>query len=177
MGDEAMKTTSKILLTTLLLGGVAAVAVPVVAQNASQPQVQAEEVRFEGQPGPSGHGPRGEEHRGPRGHGGPGGPGQLLRHFDADEDGTITAEEITAKLATYDANNDGNLGLDEFEGLWAEVTNQMMVRSFQFLDRDGDASVTETELSEPVEHFAERMAERQDRDDEGPRHGPGRPWR
>ena len=58
--------------------------------------------------------PRGP-HRG--GHRGPGGPGHpIVRALDADKNGEISAEEITAApaaLAKLDANSDGVVAIDE----------------------------------------------------------------
>ena len=68
-----------------------------------------------------------------------------------------------ASITKYDANKDGQLSLDEFQGLFNEIMRQRMVRMFQKLDRDGDAKVTEAEITRRVD----RMMARLDRNDDG----------
>ena len=100
-------------------------------------------------------------------HGAFGGAAQMLEQFDADGDGRLTQTEIdtarTERFAKYDANGDGALSLDEFSGLFQEVSRPMMVRAYQKLDPDGDASVTAEEFDRP---FA-NLVERHDRDGDG----------
>lgn len=99
--------------------------------------------------------------------GGFGGPMRVLEQFDADGDGRLTQAEIdtarTERFAKYDANNDGALSLEEFSGLFQEVSRPMMVRAYQKLDPNGDASVTAEEFDRP---FA-NVVERHDRDGDG----------
>ena len=100
-------------------------------------------------------------------HGGFGGPIRMLEQFDADGDGRLTQAEIdtarTERFAKYDANNDSALSLEEFSGLFQEVSRPMMVRAYQKLDPNGDASVTADEFDRP---FA-NVVERHDRDGDG----------
>ena len=74
-----------------------------------------------------------------------GGNRYALLKFDADKDGTLSAEELRTgmlgDLKTYDTNGDGTLSLDEFQGLFVAHTHHM-VRGFQMLDEDGDGKVT-----------------------------------
>ena len=107
---------------------------------------------------------------GPRfGMGGPGGPivREMLATVDTDEDGALTQEEIDAaidaRFAEFDANNDGDLQLAEFEALWAEITRPMTVRAFQFLDPDGDAVVARVEVEDRFGSLVSRL----DRNDDG----------
>jgi len=79
--------------------------------------------------------------------------------FDANGDGTLSADEINAatkaELASYDTDGNGTLSLDEFAAMYADHTRQMMVRAFQMHDSDGDAQVTEAELSALAQQMAD----------------------
>lgn len=188
-----MNTPSKILIATLLVGGAAAAAVPVLAQDATPvaPMPPVTQAHLSG-------GPRGGPGMdGPGGRGGHSfGPGQIIREFDTDHNGTLSTDEINAALAKYDTNKDGSLSLEEYKALFADLTNQTMVRSFQFLDRDGNAVVSEQEFAQPLEHMQQRMANAENHgprggqmgndqqrgprhgdDDHGQRGGNWRPWR
>lgn len=172
-----MTNTSKLAIAALLTAGVAAIAIPTFAQSndpAAAPVVQA---RSDGQ----GEFRRGHQHRGER-HGGwrrgegmrtmrHHAGGQISAFFDTDKDGRVSAEEIAAALTKYDTNQDGTLSLDEFKVLHADMTQQRMVRSFQFLDRDGNAQVTGEEFSEPFERMAKRFENHRDHGPRGPRPG------
>ena len=74
-----------------------------------------------------------------------------MRMFDADKDGTLTPEEMTAgmqaEIKTYDTDTSGSLSLAEFEAMHAAHTRTMMVRAFQMHDEDGDGQVTEAEMA------------------------------
>jgi Ca2+-binding EF-hand superfamily protein len=91
----------------------------------------------------------------------------MLRQFDADGDGRLTQAEIdtarTERFAKYDGNGDGALSLEEFSGLFQEVSRPMMVRAYQKLDPNGDASVTADEFDRPFSN----LVERHDRDGDG----------
>jgi hypothetical protein len=86
---------------------------------------------------------------------------EMLRGIDTNEDGALSQAEINAavssRLSEFDANNDQALSLEEFQALWAELTTPLAVRAFQFLDPDGNASVSKAELDErfgtAVAHF------------------------
>ncbi len=125
-----------------------------------------------------GDGPRHERHFGGHGfrHGGfgpgmdgPGGHGpvggmMMMRVFqmaDTDGDRSVTQEDLDKllqdRMKQYDANGDGELQLDEYKKLFAELVEPMAVRSFQFLDPNGDAAVTADELSKPLQGVVERM--------------------
>ena len=92
------------------------------------------------------------------GHGGGHGPGmmgrQMMERYDANKDGKLTQAEIDQNrqqwLADADANKDGTLSLDEFKVLWLKSRNEMMVREFQFFDRDGNGQVTIEEYKGPM---------------------------
>ncbi len=74
-----------------------------------------------------------------------------MRTFDANKDGTLTPEEMTAgmqaEIKTYDTDANGSLSLAEFEAMHAAHTRTMMVRAFQMHDEDGDGQVTEAEMA------------------------------
>ena len=90
-----------------------------------------------------------------------GGIRYALLNFDADKDGTLSAEELRAgmlgDLKTYDTNGDGTLSLDEFQALFAAHTRTVMVRGFQMLDEDGDGKVTELEVTTAADVMQEHM--------------------
>lgn len=91
----------------------------------------------------------------------------MLEQFDANKDGNLTQAEIDQvrkdRLAKFDTNKDGKLSLQEFEPLWLDFTRQQMVRSFQRLDADGDAAVTQDEYLKPTN----RIVARGDRNNDG----------
>lgn len=115
------------------------------------------------------------------------GPGmmgrQLVERYDANKDGTVTQQEIEQNraqwLAEFDADKNGTLSLDEFKLLWLKARNEMMVREFQFFDRDGNGQVTIEEYKGPL---SDLVSER-DRNDDGSlgaddhASGEGRGWR
>ncbi len=85
---------------------------------------------------------------------------QFFKAADANEDGKVTQAEIDKaladRLARHDVNKDGKLSLEEFEGLWLEMTRSMMVRRFQRLDPDGDAAITREELADRFGNLVKR---------------------
>ena len=86
---------------------------------------------------------------------------EMLDSIDADGDGKLTQAEIdnarNDRHAAHDADGDGNLGLEEFAGLWHETTRPLTVRAFQMLDTDGDAIVTRAEYDRPLADIVERF--------------------
>lgn len=95
---------------------------------------------------------------GPGTMGGPGMMGGLFGEFDADEDGTVTVDEmyagLEAQLEKFDADGDGTLSLEEFESLHADMIRGNVANRFQALDEDGDGKVTADEITAPADHFA-----------------------
>ena len=113
----------------------------------------------------------GDEKHGGRGHGGGHGGGDIVRgslsQADTDADGAVTQAEIdafrTARVGAADASGEGNLSLEEFETVYAQLIRSQMVDAFQNLDEDGDASVTPAELDARLNGLVEQM----DRDGDG----------
>ena len=91
----------------------------------------------------------------------------MMERYDADKDGKVTQAEIDRNrqqwLSEADADKNGTLSLDEFKVLWLKARNEMMVREFQFFDRDGNGQVTIEEYQGPM---AGIVADR-DRNDDG----------
>lgn len=86
---------------------------------------------------------------------GPGMMGQrMMERYDADKDGKLTQQEIDQNRTQWHAEFDGDknsaLSLEEFKALWMKARGEMMVREFQFLDRDGNAQVTLEEYTAPM---------------------------
>jgi len=86
--------------------------------------------------------------------------GMKMPMMDADNDGTVTAEEaragLTAKLKEFDADGDGSLSIAEFETLHSANIREQMVDRFQRFDNDGDGQVTLEEMTAPASRM-ERM--------------------
>ena len=151
-----MKRSKRFALAAVASLGLAAIAVPVVADQA--------QFRRDGNWG-AGMGMMG------------GGAGMMggamgydLAALDTNKDGTLSPEELTAgiqaELRTYDTDANGTLSLEEFAALQAARTQPMTVRAFQMFDVNGDAQVTEAELA-----ILGTMAQGQMR---GPQAGPQR---
>ncbi|PVB61015.1 calcium-binding protein [Labrenzia sp. 011] len=109
-------------------------------------------------------GKRGGGHMGKRGgrHG-----ERIFERFDADKDGVITEAEIvevqTSQFQSADTDGSGDISLEEFKAEFLTRTNDRMVRAFQFLDRDGDGTVTQEE----TDVVANRLFKMMDRDGNG----------
>ena len=153
-----MKRSTKFALATVAALGLAAVAVPVVAQ---QGQMQNDGM-MDGSMGMMGQ------------HGGmmggamgmmAGGQSYAMATFDTNKDGTLSPEEMTAgiqaELKTYDTDANGTLSLEEFAVMHAAHTRPMTVRAFQMHDADGDAQVTEAEMSAMAEMMQSHMGGQQ----------------
>lgn len=142
-----MRRSKNFALLAVATLGLAAVAVPVVAQ-----QTQMEPGQMMG----GGIGMMGDHDGMMGGHGGMGmmmvgGQNYAMATFDTDKDGTLSPEEMTvgiqAEIKTYDADGNGTLSLEEFAVMHAAHTRPMTVRAFQMHDPDGDAQVTEAEMA------------------------------
>jgi len=153
-----MKRSTKLALSAVTALALAAVAVPVVAQ---QGQMHHGGM-MDGGMVKMGH------HDGMMG-GGMGmmvGPqGYAMATFDTNKDGTLSPEEMTvgiqAELKTYDTDANGTLSLNEFGVMHAAHTRPMTVRAFQMHDADGDAQVTGSEMAAMAAMMQSHMSEQQ----------------
>ncbi len=91
---------------------------------------------------------------------------RLFNVADADGDGTITREEfdqaIADRIAEYDTNGDGVLDIEEFEGLYLEITRPAMVRAFQFLDAEGAGTIGTEQIERPANRLFDRLSRGED---------------
>ena len=162
-----MKRSTKLTLSIVAALGLAAVAVPVIAQQA---QMQNGGMMGDGMGMMRGHGgTRDAGHHGMMG----GGMGMMMgghqsyamATFDTSKDGTLSPEEMTAgiqaELKTYDTDTNGKLSLEEFAVMHAAHTRPMTVRAFQMHDADGDAQVTEAEMGAMAEMMQSHTAGQQ----------------
>ena len=157
-----MKRSTKFVLAAVAALGVAAVAVPVIAQQA---QMQHGGMMGDGVGMMGGH----DEMMG----GGMGMMGMMggaqsyaMATFDTNKDGMLSPEEMAAgiktELKTYDTDANGSLSLEEFAVMHAAHTRPMTVRAFQMHDADGDAQVTEAEMSAMAAMLQDHMGGQQD---------------
>jgi hypothetical protein len=83
--------------------------------------------------------------------------GGVMQAFDADGDGSLTADEMRSgledRLAEFDADDSGSLSIDEFEALHSAMIREAMVDRFQALDNDGDGEVTAEEITAPADRL------------------------
>lgn len=155
-----------VAILTLSVGGAsAAYALGPMSQSPQTGVGVIEKAHFDGRRGWGRDGDRGP--RGPHGRGGgPRGPHgmmmmEIFRQADADGDGKLSQEELDAFIAgqVSEANTDGTDGvtLEEFEIIWLNLTNRAMVRTFQFMDTDGDAVISQEEIDERFGKVVERF--------------------
>ncbi len=146
-----MNRSTKFALAAVAALGVAAVAVPVVAQ-----QGQMQHGGMMGQ-----HGGMMGGSMGMMG----GGHSYAMATFDTDKDGTLSPEEMTAgiqaELKTYDTDANGTLSLEEFAVMHAAHTRPMTVRAFQMHDADGDGQVTDAEMAAMADMMQSHMGGQQ----------------
>jgi Ca2+-binding EF-hand superfamily protein len=158
-GDDLMKTRTKVSLAVSLVALVAGVT------------ITGTSLADRGAPGWRGSEPGTMEHhersRHRRHHGWDMRGERLLEHFDSNNDGKLTQDEINQarrdRLAQFDTNKDGKLTLQEYEALWLDAMRRRMVEQFQALDSDGDAIVTTEEFVAPFNKAVRRL----DRTDDG----------
>ncbi len=157
-----MKRSTKFVLAAVAALGVAAVAVPVIAQQA---QMQHGGMMGDGMGMMGGHDGMMGGGMGMMGKMG-GTQSYAMATFDTNKDGTLSPEEMTAginaELKTYDTDANGSLSLEEFAVMHAAHTRPMTVRAFQMHDADGDAQVTEAEMSAMAAMMQDHMGGQQD---------------
>ena len=157
-----MKRSTKFVLAAVAALGVAAVAVPVIAQQA---QMQHGGMTGDGMGMMGGHDGMMGGGMGMMGMMG-GAQSYAMATFDTNKDGTLSPEEMTAgikaELKTYDTDANGSLSLEEFAVMHAAHTRPMTVRAFQMHDADGDAQVTEAEMSAMAAMMQDHMGGQQD---------------
>ena len=150
-----MKRSTKFALAAVAALGVAAAAVPVIAQQA---KMQHDGMMGEGMGMMGGHGGMMGGGMGMMG----GAQSYAMATFDTNKDGTLSPEEmsagIQAELKTYDTDANGTLSLEEFAVMHAAHTRPMTVRAFQMHDADGDAQVTEAEMVAMAAMMQEHMS-------------------
>lgn len=140
-----MKRSTKYALAAVAALGLAALTVPVIAQ---QTQMKHGDMSGGGMGMGAGHdgmmgGSMGLMMGGAQTH--------AMATFDTNKDGVLSTEEMTAgiqaEVTTYDSDANGSLSLEEFAVMHAAHTRPMTVRTFQMHDADGDAAVTEAEMA------------------------------
>ena len=91
----------------------------------------------------------------------------VMERYDTNKDGKVSQEEIDANrtewFGKFDADKNGTLSLKEFEALWLEARRKEMIREFQKLDPNGDATLTLDEYKEPLS----RLVANRDRNGDG----------
>lgn len=105
-----------------------------------------------------------------------GGPApMMLETLDANQDGSISKDEVNAhradRFASADMNGDGLVTADEFEAFAqaerAQKQEERRARRFAKLDADGDGFVTAEEHAAAGDERMERMFNRIDTDGDG----------
>lgn len=91
---------------------------------------------------------------------------RVIELADKDGDGRLSVEEIetfrTDIFARHDSDGDGRLSLEEYDALFREITRPIMVRSFQFLDPDGNGQITQEEFLRPTDRLVRMFESRSD---------------
>lgn len=142
-----MRRSTTLIISAVAALGLAAAALPVVAQQAQMPFGGMMRGGFTMM---GGNTAMHDEH---------------FAAIDTNGDGTLSDEEIAAgikaELAKYDTDGNGTLSLEEFAAMQAEMQAEMIrtmtVRAFQMHDADGDGQVTEAEMAA----FAAQMGQMQ----------------
>jgi len=151
------KSIAALTLGAFLLGSTGAIA---IAQSSDNDGARSQKASWSGKHHNKRHGKKWAGKR-------QGGMKQMLRAADANNDGSLTKEEIdtyrNAQVTAADVNTDGDITIAEFETIWLAQTKRRMVRAFQRLDTDGDGMITKAERDAPIE----RMVKRMDRNGDG----------
>lgn len=107
-----------------------------------------------------------------RGSGGPRGGMPEFSSFDADGDGQVTLEELTAhreaRFAALDGNGDGQVTLEEFQAEAMARASERAAQMFERLDADGDGQLGRDALeAQNRGPSPERVIARLDKNDDG----------
>ena len=84
------------------------------------------------------------------------GPGTMGAGLYAKPEPGAARAAMLARLAEFDADDDGTLSLAEFEALHAAMIRETTVDRFQHLDADGDGRITESEMGGPARRMEMR---------------------
>lgn len=93
--------------------------------------------------------------------------GMMFEMIDADGDGKVTREEVDAfhegQLEKFDTDGNGSLNADEYVAMMEDFRRQMMLKSFERKDENGDGMLDKAEMGDRMDGMFERM----DRNDDG----------
>lgn len=93
--------------------------------------------------------------------------GMMFEMIDADGDGKVTRDEVDAfhedRLAKFDTDGNGSLNADEYIAMMEDLRHQMMLKSFERKDENGDGMLDKAELGDRMDGMFEHM----DRNDDG----------
>ena len=90
------------------------------------------------------------------------GPGMMMQkwqeRFDTNGDGRIEKEEfskaVRAEYDRYNVSKDDKLTKEQFENFWNDRHTEHRVRAFQFLDSNGDNSISKDEVKQLARRFS-----------------------
>jgi len=86
---------------------------------------------------------------------------QFLKQADANNDRALTQGElddfIAKQVSAADTNGDGDLTVEEFKTVYAELMKRQTVRMFQRLDTDASGTITKAERDERFGDLVARM--------------------
>lgn len=97
---------------------------------------------------------------------GMGGYENLVERYDANKDAKVSQVEIdtnrTETYATFDADRNATINLDEFKALWLKANNDRMIREFQKFDADANSQLTLEEYKKPMSGVVADMDQNND---------------
>ena len=133
-----MKRSTILMLGTVATLGLAALTVPVIAQQAMG---QHSGMGMMGDDMMGGHGRMGDMM---------GAQSFAMKKFDTNKDGTLSPEEVTAgiqaELKTYDTDGNGTYSMEEMKATYTDLTED----TFKAIDTNADGQIDAEELSAAV---------------------------